>query len=118
MARYLPIFLCALWTLSPGAGMAAPSIPAHPGKVLAFSVVKGNCLACHGMPTLDDVEQPGNSGPPLLAMQARFPDKQLLRAKIWDASSSRPDTFMPLYGKHQVLSEAEIDLILDFIYGL
>lgn len=88
------------------------------GKDISFNRSKGNCLACHGMPTVPDAEQPGNSGPPLIAMQARFPDKKVLRAKIWDATATNATTFMPPMGKHQVLSEEEIDKVVDFIYGL
>jgi L-cysteine S-thiosulfotransferase len=101
-----------------GAFAAAGPAAAHPGKRLAFAADKGNCLACHAMPTLADAEQPGNSGPPLIAMQARFPGKAELRARIWDASAIQPDTFMPLFGKHKLLTEHEIDQILDFIYSL
>jgi sulfur-oxidizing protein SoxX len=90
----------------------------HAGKELVFNPVKGNCLACHGMPTLSDVEQPGNSGPPLIAMSARFPNKADLRAQIWDATVRNRSSFMPPFGKHRILSEQEIDLIVDFIYGL
>lgn len=119
MARFmLVLFRSLTLLLLSAAAFAAPGAGPHPGKALAFSVVKGNCLACHGMPTVDGVEQPGNSGPPLIAMPARFPDKAVLRAKIWDATRDNPDSFMPPYGKHQVLTEGEIDLILDFIYSL
>lgn len=88
------------------------------GKDIAYNNKKGNCLACHAMPTREDAQQPGNSGPPLIAMQARFPDKQVLRAKIWDATATNPTTFMPPFGKHKNLTEQEIDKVLDFIYGL
>lgn len=88
------------------------------GKELAYNSSKGNCLACHAMPTMPDAEQPGNSGPPLIAMSARFPDKQALRAQIWDATARNPNTFMPPFGKHKALTEAEIDKILEFVYGL
>lgn len=102
------------------AGNPASNLAAkvHPGKLLAFDPVKGNCLACHGMPTLKDAEQPGNAGPPLIAMSARYPNKADMRAKIWDATVSRPDTFMPPFGKHRILTEHEIDQITDFIHGL
>jgi sulfur-oxidizing protein SoxX len=90
----------------------------EPGKVLAYSQTKGNCLACHGFPTLADAEQTGNSGPPLIAMQARFPDLKVLRAKIWDATASNPASFMPPFGKHGILSEEEIDRVVEFVYGL
>lgn len=88
------------------------------GKTLAFNRAKGNCLACHGFPTLSDATQTGNSGPPLIAMQARFPDKAVLRAKIWDATTSHPASFMPPFGKHHVLSEEEIDKVVDFVQSL
>jgi sulfur-oxidizing protein SoxX len=88
------------------------------GKDIAYNRSKGNCLACHGFPTMPDAEQTGNSGPPLIAMQARFPDKAALRAKVWDASATNPTTMMPPFGKHQLLTEEEIDKVIDFIYGL
>lgn len=88
------------------------------GKDISYNRSKGNCLACHGFPTLPDAEQTGNSGPPLIAMQARFPDKAVLRAKIWDATASNPTSVMPPFGKHQLLTEQEIDKVVDFIHGL
>jgi sulfur-oxidizing protein SoxX len=91
---------------------------AETGKDIAFNRSKGNCLACHAMPTLPDAEQPGEGGPPLIAMQARFPDKAVLRAKIWDATASNPESFMPPKGKHQVLTEEELDKVVEFVYGL
>jgi len=88
------------------------------GKELAFNNRKGNCLACHGMPTVPDAESTGLYGPPLIAMSARFPDKAKLRAQIWDATALNPSTTMIPFGKHGVLTEAEIDKVTDFIYGL
>jgi sulfur-oxidizing protein SoxX len=88
------------------------------GKDIAFNRSKGNCLACHGFPTQPDAEQTGNSGPPIIAMQARFPDRAVLRAKIWDATVSNPASFMPPFGKHQALSEQEIDKVVDFVLSL
>ena len=88
------------------------------GKEIAFDRTKGNCLACHGFPAVPDALQTGNSGPPIIAMQARFPDKSILRAKIWDATASSSNSFMPPFGKHQVLSEEEIDKVVDFVHSL
>ncbi|MFA5083545.1 MAG: sulfur oxidation c-type cytochrome SoxX [Hydrogenophilaceae bacterium] len=100
--------------------VAAAAEPAkeETGKDIAYDNKKGNCLACHAMPTMADAEQPGNSGPPLIAMSARFPDKKVLRAKIWDATATNPGTIMPPFGKHKALTEAQIDKVIDFIYGL
>jgi len=85
------------------------------GKQLAMTRSKGNCLACH---MIDDGELPGNLGPPLVAMQARFPDRSQLRAQIWDATARNPNTRMPPFGKHGILSEEEIDLIVEYVYTL
>lgn len=112
---------CAL-----GAGLLATPVLAQDsetakeptGKELAFNNRKGNCLACHGMPTVPDAVSTGMYGPPLIAMSARFPDKAKLRAQVWDATANNPYTTMPPFGKHGILTEAEIDKVVDFVYGL
>ena len=88
------------------------------GKDIAFNRTKGNCLACHGMPTVPDAESTGLYGPPLIAMSARYPDKAKLRAQIWDATVAKPASSMIPFGKHGVLTEQEIDKVTDFVYGL
>jgi len=105
------------------AATATPTASAAPkkeetGKDIAFNRTKGNCLACHGMPTQPDAESTGTYGPPLIAMSARFPDKAKLRAQIWDATAMNPNSSMIPFGKHGVLTEAEIDKVTDFVYGL
>jgi len=85
------------------------------GKQLAMAKNKGNCLACHA---IDDGQFPGNIGPPLISMQLRFPDKVVLRAQIWDSTERNPDTHMPPFGLHGILTGEEIDLITDYIYTL
>lgn len=85
------------------------------GKSLAFERVKGNCLACHA---IDDGELPGNAGPPLRNMKQNFPDRKRLRAQIWDATANNPQTLMPPFGRHRILTESEIDLIVDYLYTL
>ncbi len=85
------------------------------GKEIAFDRNKGNCLSCHMM---DDGELPGNSAPPLMMMQMRFPDRAKLREQIYDASGRNPDTIMPPYGRHRILSEEELDLVVDYVHSL
>ena len=85
------------------------------GRSIAFNRNAGNCLSCH---FVVDAELPGNLGPPLIQMQARFPDRAVLRAQIWNAASQNPDTIMPPYGKHNILTESEVDLVVDYIYSL
>ena len=85
------------------------------GKELAFNRVKGNCLACH---YVEGGELTGNYGPPLVAMKMRYPDREALRAQIWDAAVKNPDTRMPPYGRNRILTEEEIDLVTDYIQTL
>ena len=85
------------------------------GKKIAFNRKKGNCLGCH---IIAGGSLPGNVGPPLIAMKARFPDKAKLRVQIWDATVNNPNTIMPPFGRHNILSDKEIDKIVDFIHSL
>jgi L-cysteine S-thiosulfotransferase len=88
------------------------------GRALAFDKKKGNCLACHAIPSEAKAESPGNIGPPLTNMKERYPDRAKLRAKIWDATVSNPNTAMPPFGRNKILTEPEIDLVTDYIQGL
>lgn len=85
------------------------------GKQIAFGRSKGNCLACH---MIEDGESPGNIGPPLIAMQARYPDKAKLRAQIWDPNAVNPESAMVPFGRMQVLTEDEIDKVVEYIWTL
>ena len=85
------------------------------GKELAFSRPKGNCLACH---MIVGGVSPGNIAPPLIAMKSRFPDKQELREQISDASKKNPETAMPLFGRYEILSNDELDKVVDYIHSL
>ena len=85
------------------------------GKKIAFDRKKGNCLACHAM---DDGDMPGNIGPPLVVMKARFPDRAVLKAQIWDATAKNSISIMPPFGKHHILSDNEIEKIINYLYTL
>ena len=85
------------------------------GKALYVNKKKGNCIACHMIPD-PDAKLPGNQGPPLVAMKARFPDSKVLRAQIWDPTVKNPKTIMPPFGRHWILSEDEIDNIMSYLY--
>ena len=85
------------------------------GRALAFERSKGNCLACH---VIEGGDLAGNYGPPLVSMKARYPDRAKLREQIWDASIQDPNTRMPPFGRHRILTEEEIDLVVDYILTL
>ena len=115
----IALSLAALFSgasLIPQAASAASSSDmAAKGKEIAFNRKKGNCLACHVMA---DGVSPGDIGPPLVAMKARFPERQKLFDQIYDATKRNPLTRMPPFGKHKILSNAEINAVIDYLYTL
>lgn len=85
------------------------------GKAIAFNKKKGNCLACH---RIEGGSQAGDIAPPILMMKLRFPNKAELRSQIWDATAANPHSVMPPFGRHNIMSETEIDKVTEFIYSL
>ena len=85
------------------------------GKKIAENRKKGNCFGCHAY---EGANMPGNMGPPLVAMKARYPDKAKLRAQIWDATKANPNSMMPPFGKYEVLSESDIDALTEWVWSL
>ena len=68
------------------------------GWCAAISRRGGNCLACHQAivePWPEGFPPGGNVGPPLVAMKARYPNREDLRAQIWDPTIKNPNTSMP-----------------------
>ena len=92
---------------------ASAQTPAPPGQVLAFDRGKGNCLTCHD---IKGGEAPGNLGPPLADMKARFPDRKELAAIVFDETKRNPQTVMPPFGRNLILTDGEIEAIVDFLY--
>jgi sulfur-oxidizing protein SoxX len=109
--------VCAFGALVlPASGVLAEEAQSamEQGKALAFDRKKGNCLACH---MIAGGDLPGNIGPPLVAMKMRYPDKAKLRAQIYDATVANPQSSMPPFGSHGILTDNEIDLVTEFIYA-
>lgn len=107
--------LFASASLMPTVASAASAEQIAKGKEITFNRKTGNCLACH---MVDDGVAPGNLGPPLIAMKARFPDRAALFSQIADATIKNPSSRMPPFGKHKALSDADIDAIIDYLYTL
>ncbi len=102
-------------SVSPQLAIAADASVIEEGKKIAFDRKKGNCLACH---QIEGGNLPGNIGPPLVAMKARFPDKSKLRSQVWDSTRNNPNSMMPPFGRHEILTEAEIDKVVEFVHSL
>jgi sulfur-oxidizing protein SoxX len=101
--------------IAPITAGAADAADIEKGKQLAFDRKKGNCLACH---QIEGGTLAGNIGPPLVAMKARFPDYDKMKAQIADPRVKNPNTIMIPFGPHGVLSAQEIELVSQFIYTL
>ena len=104
-----------LGLIAPITASAADDADIAKGKELAFDRKKGNCLACH---QVEGGTLAGNIGPPLVAMKARFPDYEKMKAQIADPRVKNPNTIMIPFGPHKVLSAQEIELVSQFIYTL
>ena len=76
---------------------------------------KGNCMACHAVP---GAGAHGNIAPPLIGMKQRFPDPARLRAQIEDPRRFNPKTVMPPFGANGILTQQEIDQVVEFLYTL
>lgn len=88
------------------------------GWCAAINRRKGNCLACHNIATNrwpSTLPPGGNVGPPLVSMKKRYPDKAKLRAQIWNALDANPHSVMPPFGKNKIISEQDIDNIVEFL---
>jgi sulfur-oxidizing protein SoxX len=94
-------------------GWSAASAQPSAGETLAFDRSKGNCLTCH---EIEGGDAPGNLGPPLSDMKARFPDRKELVAIISDETKRNPQTVMPPFKRNLILTDKEIEAVVDFLY--
>jgi sulfur-oxidizing protein SoxX len=106
-------------TLTLLAGMAANPARAQTavseGQKLAFDRGKGNCLTCHDIKGGD---LPGTIGPPLKDIKSKYPDRNELVAILTDETKRNPLTVMPPFGRNRILTEQEINAIVDFLQTL
>ena len=110
------IGLIGIYTpLTYAADAATEAADIETGKKVAFDKKKGNCLACHH---IAGGKLPGNIGPPLVAMKARFPDFDTLKDQISDPRTKNPNTIMPPFGPHGVISSSDIRKIAKYIHTL
>ena len=104
-----------LGLIAPLTAGAADAADIEKGKKIAFDRKKGNCLACH---QIEGGTLAGNIGPPLVAMKARFPDYEKMKAQCAYHRIRNPNTIMIPFGPHGVLTDEEIELVSQFVYTL
>ena len=114
-----PAFIASLAaTLLIGAVSISPAgaqSAATEGQKLAFDRSKGNCLSCHD---IKGGELPGSIGPALKDIKSKYPDRDDLVAILIDETRRNPQTVMPPFGRNRILTEREIDAIVDFLQTL
>jgi L-cysteine S-thiosulfotransferase len=97
------------------ASPAAAQTGAAEGQELAFDRGKGNCLSCH---EIKGGDLPGTIGPALKDIKRKFPDRNDLVAILTDETRRNPLTAMPPFGRNHILTEQEIEAIVDFLQTL
>ncbi len=111
IALIAPLALAIFATLSPVTSQAQS---ADEGKKLAFDRGKGNCLTCH---VIKGGDLPGTIGPELKDLKGKYDRKELI-AIVTDETKRNPLTVMPPFGRNRVLTEQEINAIVDFLQTL
>ena len=107
--------LGAFLALTSMAVQAADESEIAEGREIAADRNRGNCFSCH---MAAGAEMAGNGGPPLMQMRLRYPEREALKAQIADPRQRNPETVMPPYGAHGILTERELNLVVDYIHTL
>jgi sulfur-oxidizing protein SoxX len=84
------------------------------GQKLAFDRGKGNCLTCH---VIKGGDNPGTIGPELSDMKNKYKRDELV-AIVSDETKRNPQTMMPPFGRNRILTEKEINAVVDFLQTL
>ncbi len=107
----LTLLLAALPASAPAQSQSAAS----EGQKIAFDRGKGNCLSCHD---IKGGELAGTIGPALKDIKSKYPDRNDLIAIVTDETKRNPQTVMPPFGRDHVLTEQEINAVVDFLQTL
>jgi L-cysteine S-thiosulfotransferase len=112
----LPAFALALAIGAFAAiGAAQAQSAAAEGQKLAFDRSKGNCLTCHA---IKGGNLPGSIGPELIGIRSKYPNRADLVAIVTDETLRNPLTVMPPFGRNRILTEKEIEAVVDFLQTL
>lgn len=110
-ALSLALMIGAVVFASPARAQSAAS----EGQKIAFDRGKGNCLTCH---EIKGGDLPGTIGPVLKDIKSKYPDRNELVAIVSDETKRNPQTVMPPFGRNRILTEQEINAVVDFLQTL
>ena len=96
-------------------GTAQAQSAVDEGRKLAFDRSKGNCLTCHA---IKGGTLPGSIGPELIDIKSKYPKREDLVAILNDETLRNPLTVMPPFGRNRILTEKEINAVVDFLQTL
>jgi L-cysteine S-thiosulfotransferase len=105
------LLIAAVMSASPARAQSA----AAEGQKLAFDRGKGNCLTCH---EIKGGDLPGTIGPTLKDIKSKYPDRKDLVEILYDETKRNPQTAMPPFGRNRILTDQEINAIVDFLETL
>ena len=63
-------------------------------------------------------EYPGTLGPELTDIKGKYPNRDELVAIVFDETKRNPLTVMPPFGRNRILTDKEINAIVDFLQTL
>ena len=111
----MPALAWSLMILALSITTADAQSGAADGQRLAFDRGKGNCLSCHEIKGGDFA---GTIGPALKDIKSKYPDRNELFTILSDETRRNPQTAMPPFGRNRILTEQEINAIVDFLQTL
>jgi L-cysteine S-thiosulfotransferase len=111
-----PVLIATLALAATGLALPARAqFAAAEGQKIAFDRGKGNCLTCHDIKGGD---LPGSIGPKLENIAGKYPNRSDLVAILTDETKRNPLTVMPPFGRNRILTEREINAVVDFLQTL
>jgi sulfur-oxidizing protein SoxX len=110
-----PALFLALLVAALSAGPARAQSAAAEGQKIAFDRGKGNCLTCH---VIRGGDLPGSIAPELVDIKSKYPNRADLVAILTDETLRNPLTVMPPFGRNRILTEQEINAVVDFLQTL
>ena len=110
-----PALALALLIGAASSNPASAQSTAAEGQKLAFDRGKGNCLTCH---EINGGDLPGTIGPALKNIKSKYPDRKDLVAIVTDETQRNPQTVMPPFGRNRILTDQEINAVVDFLQTL
>jgi sulfur-oxidizing protein SoxX len=113
--RALALLIGVLASGFASSGPAYSQSGAAEGQKIAFDRGKGNCLTCH---QIKGGDFPGTIGPALTDIKSKYPDRNDLVAIVTDETRRNPQTVMPPFGRNRILTEQEINAVVDFLQTL